>query len=51
MRWVREARPDDPPTVAATLALIAEGWTRLETARAAGVKFETVRRWQRAAAR
>jgi transposase-like protein len=49
MRWYREARPDDPATVAAALAFLAEGWTPLDVAHAAGVSSETVRRWQREA--
>jgi hypothetical protein len=47
MRWYREAHPDDPATVAAALTLLAEGWTPLDVAHTAGVKFDTVRRWQR----
>ncbi len=49
MRWYREVHPDDPTTVAAALTCLAEGWTPLDVAHAAGVKFETVRRWRREA--
>lgn len=49
MRWYREAHPDDPITVAAARACLAEGWTPLEVAHAAGVNVETVRRWHREA--
>lgn len=51
MRWYREAQPDDPATVAAALAFLAEGWTALDVAHAAGVNVETVRRWRREATR
>jgi transposase len=48
-RWYFEAVPEDPVTVAAALAFLAEGWSVREVADAAGVTAWTVRRWMRAA--
>ena len=47
MRWYRADRPDDPAAVAAGLAFLAEGWSVLDVAEAAGVPRSSVRRWLR----